>query len=64
MDKTDDIVKLIDDFMSGGGGHMNITVKSGGSAKTVDIHHTADCPEGSTACSSPTLFEGLDRDEE
>lgn len=69
--KIDDIVYMIDDFMSNNGGHMNITVNEDGSIKTEasiskTIHQTnsLDCAAGDMACNVPTLFEGLDSDGE
>ncbi len=68
MDKekqADDIVNMIDSFMLGGGGHMNVTVKDDGSVsldKKVKVTNSLECAEGSMACSVPTLFEGMDRD--
>lgn len=66
--RIDDIVKMLDDFMSNKGGHMNIKVNNNGGIKykdkqkSVKTSRSLDCIEGNTACSSPTLFEGLDDD--
>ncbi len=62
MDKNkqaDDIVKMLDEFMSSGGGHMNVTVNEEGTAFHKTVRAT-DC--NNSACSVPTLFEGLDAD--
>ncbi len=71
IDNIDDIVAMIDSFMSNDGGHMNITVDEGGDVRTDGelIEKSSvrfgclDC-EKNTACSVPTLFEGLDRQDD
>lgn len=69
-ERIDDIVNMLDDFMSKKGGHMNIKVNSNGGVKfndkkkKVSVSKSLDCIEGNTACSSPTLFEGLDDEDE
>lgn len=69
--QIDDIVAMLDSFVSGNGGHMNITVDEDGRisadqtiSKTVTTMNSLDCAAGNLACSVPTLFEGLDDDEE
>lgn len=69
--KIDDIVAMLDAFVSGGGGHMNIRAEKDGSvsaeattSKTVTTMNSLDCAAGNLACSVPTLFEGLDTEEE
>lgn len=65
--KIDDIVAMLDAFVSGGGGHMNIRADKDGNvsadtttAKTVTTMNSLDCAAGNLACNIPTLFEGLD----
>lgn len=65
--QIDDIVSMIDQFMSGNGGHMNITVDAEGTvntketySKTVTQMNSLECASGNLACNVPTLFEGLD----
>lgn len=67
--QIDDIVSMLDQFMSGNGGHMNIQVAEDGTinaekttAKTITTTNSADCASGDLACKVPTLFEGLDGD--
>jgi hypothetical protein len=63
--QADDIVGMIDDFMSNGGGHVNVTVNNEGGVsleKRVAVANSLDCAKGDMACSVPTLFEGLDGD--
>lgn len=69
-DRIDDIVNMIDSFMENDGGHMNIKVEKDGNiktniknSKTVSVSKSLDCMEG-TACSVPTLFEGMDNQED
>ncbi len=66
--KIDDIVNMIDSFMSNDGGHLNISVDETGevNADSVQIDKTAslDCAKGDLACQIPTLFEGMDRNDD
>lgn len=69
-EKIDELVSMIDQFMSGGGGHMDVkATKDGGfhtqavQAKTVTISPSLECVPGQNmACGVPTLFEGMDYD--
>jgi hypothetical protein len=68
--QIDDIVSMLDQFMAGNGGHMNIHVKEDGTikadkttAKTITTMNCTDCAAGNMACSVPTLFEGLDTED-
>ena len=68
--KIDDIVSMIDRFMSNNGGHMNIQVDNDGEiqteetfSKTIIQTNSSDCASGDTACKIPNLFEGLDTEE-
>lgn len=61
--KIDDIVAMLDQFMSNNGGHMNIQVNDKGeitAEKTVQTTNSLECAEGDLACKVPTLFDGLD----
>lgn len=67
--KIDDLVAMIDQFMAGGGGHMDIHVNEHGhiqakntTSKTVTADISQECGTGSKACCVPTLFEGMDRE--
>lgn len=76
MDKQkqiDDLVNMIDSFMSNNGGHMNVTVDKDGNISadkdevdsiSVKTMKSLDCAAGDLACNVPTLFEGLDTEEE
>lgn len=65
--KIDDIVNMIDSFMSNDGGHLNVTVDEAGKVKAdsvqVDKTVSLDCAKGDLACQVPTLFEGMDNDD-
>jgi len=65
--QIDDIVSMLDQFMSENGGHMNISVSEDGvinaektMAKSVTTTNSTECADGNSACRVPTLFEGLD----
>ncbi len=68
--KIDDLVSMIDSFMSNNGGHMNVTVNKDGEIETdkeyvekdVTTLSSLDCCNN-MACSVPTLFEGMDRED-
>ncbi|WP_077613194.1 hypothetical protein [Clostridium sp. Marseille-P2415] len=69
--QIDDIVSMLDQFMAGNGGHMNISVSEDGTvnadktmAKSVTTMKSMDCAAGDLACRIPTLFEGMDADDE
>ena len=67
--KIDDLVAMIDQFMAGNGGHMNITAENGSlqlDTASVKIRTTnsLECAAGNMACQVPTLFEGMDFPEE
>jgi len=65
--KVDDIVAMLDQFMGDNGGHMNITVHSDGTVnaeKTVQKTNSLECAAGDMACKVPTLFEGMDSDDQ
>ncbi len=68
--QIDDIVSMLDEFMTGNGGHMNIKVTEDGTinadktmAKTVTTMNSTDCGDGDQACKVPTLFLGLDQED-
>lgn len=64
MDKSnmiDDLVSRIDEFMRSGGGSM--TVKGKGNEIHEEKSKCNDCDGDNMACKTPTLHEGLDREE-
>ena len=63
--KIDEIVAMLDGFMSDGGGHMNITENILSDAeKQVTTLGCLDCAAGDMACAVPTLHKGIDDEEE
>lgn len=65
--QIDDIVAMLDQFMSENGGHMNIQVDTDGTVtaeKTVETANSLDCSKTDMACRVPTLFEGMDNEKE
>lgn len=73
--QIDDIVSMIDQFMAGDGGHINVTVSNAGNLgnssasddsaneslnKTTKTTNSLECAAGDMACKIPTLHEGLD----
>jgi hypothetical protein len=69
--QIDDIVSMLDRFMAGNGGHMNIRVSQDGTintdktmAKSVITMNSTDCADENSACRVPTLFESMDTGEE
>lgn len=64
--KVDDLVALLDQFMTGGGGHLNVRTESGASADdtpAVSTSRSNDC-QPNMACSVPTLHQGIDDEDE
>lgn len=63
--KIDDVLSMIEGFMSQGGGHMNVEVDSQDESleKHVVTMNSNECAGQNMACKVPTLHEGLDREE-
>jgi len=64
--KVDEIVSMIDQFMAGSGGHLNISVADADNTslqKTTQTTNTLECAAGNLACNVPTLHSGLDGEE-
>ena len=61
----DDLIKMLDNGMSNGVGHVNIECDDDMSlTKNVQTMGCADCSSNPMACSIPTLHEGIDDDSE
>ncbi|WP_317367283.1 hypothetical protein [uncultured Tyzzerella sp.] len=61
--RIDDIIAMLDKFITKDGGHMNIEVNGNDiNSKKVDIANSSDCCSGNMACRVPTLFEGVEED--
>ena len=57
----DDLVKMLDSGISKGVGHINVdTNELAIEAKSVQTMGCSDCSRTPTACSIPTLEQGLD----
>ncbi|MCH5185950.1 MAG: hypothetical protein J1F64_07480 [Oscillospiraceae bacterium] len=58
--KIDELVKMMDDFVTNGGGHLE--VKAEGDTGTVETttYKSTDCALGNKACQVPTLHKGID----
>ena len=62
----DDIVSMIDQFMAGDGGHLNVSVEDANNIdlqKTTQTTNSLECAAGNLACNVPTLHNGLDGEE-
>ena len=64
-EQIDELIAMLDSFMSGGGGHMNIIFGEDGitQEKVVETFRSADCGTGNLACRVPTLHKGFDDEE-
>lgn len=62
-EKIDELVAKIDKFMLSGGGRMTIESDSSESGEIIEVKPDSDEECRNMACSTPTLHEGLDRDE-
>lgn len=64
QDKINDIVEMLDNFMTDGGGHMNIKVEDLEQEQTIqiDTYRSLDCSSEDMACSVPTIHQGVDEE--
>lgn len=57
----DDLVKLLDSGMAKGVGHVNVNYdETGQQSKDVQTMGCTECSRTPSACSVPTLHQGLD----
>lgn len=57
----DDLVKMLDQGMTNGVGHVNVDFdETGKVSKSVQTMGCTDCSRTPLACSVPTLHQGLD----
>ncbi len=56
----DDLVKMLDQGMANGMGHVNVDRDDIGETKSVQTMGCSDCSRTPLACSVPTLQQGLD----
>lgn len=67
---VDDLIAMIDGFMAEGGGHMNVRVEEDGGVHTdtasvkITTMNSLGLRRRQHACKVPTLFEGMDREED
>ncbi len=63
-DQVEQLVEMLDSFMEGGGGHMNITVEQSCEdlIPQIDIYKSLDCSKNPMACAVPTLHQGIDEE--
>ena len=54
------LVRMLDEGMAGGVGHINVEYDEKKAAKEVQTMGCTDCSRAPLACSVPTLQEGLD----
>ena len=58
---SDDLIKMLDDGMSSGVGHVNVDFdETAKNTKEVQTMGCSDCSRTPLACSVPTLMQGLD----
>lgn len=61
----DDIVALLDGFMSTGGGHVNLDVNDPSATdRDVKTYGCSTCGTRMMPCEAPTLMQGMDVEEE
>lgn len=62
--QVDDIVAMLDDMVTKGHGHINVSVDETVAAgeKLQQTLGCTDCAKGDLACSVPTLMEGMDEE--
>ncbi len=56
----DDLVRMLDEGMAQGMGHVNVDTQDDASSKNVQTLGCTDCSRTPLACSVPTLEQGLD----
>ena len=56
----DDLVRMLDEGMAQGMGHVNVDTQDDTSSKNVQTLGCTDCSRTPLACSVPTLEQGLD----
>jgi len=56
----DDLVKMLDEGMASGMGHINVDREESQTTKNVQTMGCSDCSRTPLTCSVPTLHQGLD----
>ena len=62
--KVQDLVAMLDQLMSQGGGHVEVKVEDADAPITVETTRNTDCSLGNKACNIPTLHQGIDDEKE
>ncbi len=67
QEKIDELVAMLDRFVTNGGGHMNVVTNDISDAESlmsedvyVETFKSNDCCNGNMACAVPTLHKGID----
>lgn len=58
--KIDELVKMMDDFVTNGGGHLEVKVEGNMDTVETKTFKSNDCTLGDKACQVPTLHKGID----
>jgi len=59
--KIDELVNMMDNLMSDGGGHVEVKVNDNTlETVTTTTYKSTDCACGDKACQIPTLHKGID----
>lgn len=61
--KVQELVAMLDQLMSQGGGHVNVRVDEQNAPVQVETTRSTDCASGNMACQIPTLHKGIDDQE-
>ncbi|MDD5934048.1 MAG: hypothetical protein PUC65_00525 [Clostridiales bacterium] len=59
-EKIEKIIAMLDSFAIEGGGHMNIIVEDVEGEEQIANTLSVDCTNFQSACSAPTLHQGID----
>ena len=64
-EQIDNLVAMLDNFVTSGGGHMNIQVDNPENLDQINVEtfKSSDCGTGNSACKVPTLHQGLEEEE-
>lgn len=60
--KIDELIKMMDDFVDNGGGHLEINVEGSVDVVETKTYKSNDCALGDKACQVPTLHKDIDDD--
>lgn len=63
QERIDQIVTMLDAFVTNGGGHVNLTVEDLDGEEEIANALSVGCCNVQSACSIPTLHKGIDEEE-